>query len=216
MLPPGAFTRPHDGLPPSPPLWPFQKSLIPTAESIANSLGANPTGVTRIAAWIVRATLLDPRIARQAALDEKGTMDAVGAIALTTLPAILFAWLGAGTMGAGLVGALVTTIAISLASVAGMVALLSALAPGLLGMPIPAARLLRALAYSEGANLFAFVPGLGPLLQVWSIVSGTAAVREISGVETQKAVIFMIAGAVVWAVIAMVLSPILFRMVAGL
>jgi hypothetical protein len=208
------FAGSQGGLPPLPPLWAFQKPLVATGGSIANSFGANPNGVARIAAWIVRATLLDPQVARQAALNEHGNRHAIGAIALMTVPAILFVWLGAGALG--LVGALATTLVVSLASVGAMVGLLSALAPSMLGVQIPAGRLLRAIAYSQGANVVAFVPGIGPLLQLWSIVAGAAAVRAISGADTQRVAIFMVVGAVAWLVVAMVLTPVLVGALAGL
>jgi hypothetical protein len=122
---PRAYAPAAGGLPPSPPLWDFQQKLIPTGESIANSMGANPSGVMKILAWIVRATFLDPRIARQAALDENGTGAAIGAIALTVLPGILIGWLGAGSFGFGIVRALVTTVLMSVVSLGVMVGLLT-------------------------------------------------------------------------------------------
>ena len=215
--PPGfGYTAPRTyapaagGLPPSPPLWDFQQKLIPTGESIANSMGANPSGVMKILAWIVRATFLDPRIARQAALDENGTGAAIGAIALTVLPGILIGWLGAGSFGFGIVRALVTTVLMSVVSLGVMVGLLSALSQNLLGTKLSAGQLLRAIAYCQGANMLSFVPGIGRLLQLWTIVTGVAAVREISGAETQKVAIFMIVGAVASVIVVLVLSPILF------
>lgn len=198
------------GLPPSPPLWDFQKNLVPTGESIANSLGPNPTGVMQIVAWIIRATFLDPRIARMAALDENGTGQAIGAIVITALPGILLGWLGVGSFGIGIVSALVTTIVMSVVSLGIMVGLLSALSQSVLGVKLSAGRLLRAIAYSQGANVFSFVPGIGRLIQLWSIVTGVAAVREISGAETQKVAIFMIIGAVAAVVVGLVLSPIIY------
>ena len=85
------YTAPAGGaLPASPPLWDFQQKLIPTGESIAKSFGEKPTGLMKTLAWIVRATFLDPRVARQAALDERGTNDALLAIVLTLPPPASF------------------------------------------------------------------------------------------------------------------------------
>jgi len=197
-------------LPPCPPLWDFQQKIIPTGESLANSLGANPTGVMQILSWIIRATFLDPRIARQAALDENGTAAAIGAIAITALPGILLGWLGVGSFGFGIVRALVTTVLMSVVSLGIMVGLLSVLSQNLLGVKLSAGQLLRAVAYSQGANMLSFVPGVGRIIQLWSIVTGVAAVRAISGAETQKVAIFMIIGAVASVIVAMVLAPILY------
>jgi len=49
---------------------------------------------------------------------------------------------------------------------------------------------------------------------LWTIVSGVAAVREISGADTQKVAIFMIVGAVAGVVVAMVIGPIVFGMLS--
>jgi hypothetical protein len=191
-------------------MWDFQQKLVPTGESIATSLGANPTGVMQILSWIIRATFLDPRVARQAALDENGTGAAIGAVAITALPGILLGWLGVGSFGFGIVRTLITTVLMSVVSLGIMVGLLSALSQNLLGVKLSAGQLLRAIAYSQGANMLSFVPGIGRILQLWSIVTGVAAVREISGAETQKVAIFMIIGAVASVVVVMVLAPILY------
>jgi hypothetical protein len=197
-------------LPPSPPLWDFQQKLIPTGESIAKSLGENPQGIMKTLAWIVRATFLDPRIARQAALDENGTNNALIAIVLTCLPGIVLGGLGVGSFGAGMLRSLVTTVVMTVVMMGIMVGILSALSQNLLGVKISTGRLLRALAYSQGANALSFVPGVGRLLGLWTIVSGVAAIREISGAETQKVGIFMVAGFVIGIVAVMIVSPILF------
>lgn len=202
------------GLPPSPPLWDFQQKLIPTGESLVSGLGPNPTGVMKILARIIRATFLDPRVARQAALDENGTAEAIGAIVLTVVPGIVLGWLGASSFGFGILNALISTVLMSVVSLGIMVGLLSALSLSLLGVKLSAGQLLRALAYSQGANMLSFVPGVGRLLGLWTIVSGVAAVREISGAETQKVAIFMIVGAVAGVVVAMVIGPIVYGMLA--
>ncbi len=198
------------GLPPSPPLWDFQKSLIPTGESLANSLGANPTGIMQILAWIIRSTFLDPRIARMAALDQNGNGAAIGAIVLTALPGVLLGWLGYGGFGFGIVRALITTVVMSVVSLGIMIGLLSALSQNLLGVKLTAGQLLRALAYAQGANMLSFIPGIGRVISLWSIISGVAAVREISGAETQKVAIFMIVGAVAGVIVSLVLAPMFF------
>ena len=58
--------------------------------------------------------------------------------------------------------------------------------------------------------MLSFIPGIGRILQLWSFVTGVAAVRAISGAETQKVAIFMIIGAVASVVVALVLAPIVF------
>ncbi len=193
-------------------MWDFQEKLVPIGESVANSLGANPTGIMQILSWILRATFLDPRIARQAALDENGTTAAIGAIALTAVPGLLFGFLGLGSYGINVMGLLIGTLVMSVASLGVMVAVLAMLSQSMLGVTLSAGQLLRAIAYSQGANMLTFVPGIGRVLQLWSIVSGVAAVREISGATTQKVAIFMIVGALVSVAVALVLAPVVYAL----
>ncbi|MFH0998697.1 MAG: hypothetical protein V1844_24875 [Pseudomonadota bacterium] len=198
------------GLPPSPSQWGFQQKLIPIGESLASGLGPNPTGAMKVLSLIIRATFLDPRVARQAALDENGTGEAILAILLTAVPGIVLGWLGASSFGFGILSAMISTVLMSLVSLGIMVGLLSALSLSLLGVKLAPGQLLRALSYSQGANMLSFVPSIGRLLALWTIVSGVAAVREISGGETQKVAIFMIVGAVAAVFASMFIGPVIY------
>jgi hypothetical protein len=191
-------------------LWDFQKKLIPTGESIAASLGDKPTGIMQILAWMIRATFLDPRIARQAALDSKGNWNAVAAIALTAVPAILFSGLSTMSLGSGLIKVLIVTVALTVVSTAATVYILSALSASMVGVKLDPGVLLRAMAYATGANMLGFLPGLGQLVRLWSIPATVVAVRELTAAETQKVAIFMIVGAVITVAAGMVLGPILY------
>ena len=198
------------GLPPSPPLWGFQQKLIPIGESLASGLGPNPKGAMKVLSRIIRATFLDPSVARQAALDENGTGEAILAIVLTAVPGIVLGWLGASSIGFGILSAMISTVLMSLVSLGIMVGLLSALSLSLLGVKLGPGQLLRALAYSQGANVLSFVPSIGRLLALWTTVTGVAAVREISGGETQKVAIFMIVGAVAAVFASMFIGPVIY------
>jgi hypothetical protein len=191
-------------------LWDFQKKLIPMGESVAASLGADPTGIMRILAWMIRATFLDPRIARQAALDSKGNWNAVTAIALTAVPAILFSGLSTMSFGSGLIKALIVTTGLTVVSTAATVYILSALSVSMVGVKLDPGVLLRAMAYATGANMLGFLPGLGQVVRLWSIPATVVAVRELTAAETQKVAIFMIVGAVITVAAEMVLGPILY------
>lgn len=195
-------------LPPSPPLWEFQPKVIEVGMTLVNGLGPAPTGVMKIVSRIVRATFLDPRVAREAALDQNGTGEAVLAILLTTVPGVALGWLAVGSVGAWMVTAMITSVLMSLVGVGIMVGLLSALSLSWLGVKLSPGQLLRALAYSQGANMLSFVPGVRTLLALWTTVAGLAAVREISGAETQKVAILMIVVAMVTVLLAMVIVPV--------
>lgn len=201
------------GLPASPPVWDFQRSLIPTGESLAASLGANPTGFSRTIAWIIRSTFLDPRVARQAALDESGTGDAIMALVITSLPGLLLGVLFAGAFAFWLKSVLLIGIISAVVMYTVMIMVMSMLSQPMLGTKLSPGQLLRGVAYSSGASIFKFIPILGGLLGLWNIVTAVAAVREISGAETTKVIIFGIVGGLLAAVAAfvvtLILSPIL-------
>ena len=68
---------------------------------------------------------------------------------------------------------------------------------------------MRALAYAQAVGVFGFIPVLGWLIRLWTIPTSIAAVREISGADTVKAVIFIFIGGAITVVAMMLLSPIL-------
>ena len=195
-------------------MWGFQQSLVPTGESIAASLGGNPTGFMKILSWMIRATFLDPRIARQAALDEAGNVEALGALALTMVPSWLYLLLAGNPYAYNSIyhAMIITTVVVSIAGMAATIFVLAALSRSLLGVGLGAGQLLRALAYAQGAAVLGFIPILGMLIRLWTIPTSIAAVREISGAGTAKAVVFMLAGALVTVAAMLLLSPILMRM----
>lgn len=197
------------GLPPSAPLWDFQQKVIDTGAPLAQGLGPNPVGPMGIVSRIIRSTFLDPRVAREAALDEAGTRDAVLAILLTSVPSVLLSLLFSGSIGPWVLTLMISTLLMSLLSLGVMVWLLSALSMPMLSVKLSAGQLLRALAYAQGASVLAFVPVFGRVLGLWSIVSGLAAVRAISGAETRRAAAFMIVGAVAAVLAAMALAPLI-------
>jgi hypothetical protein len=192
-------------------MWDFQQKLIPAGESIAASLGSNPSGFMKMLAWMIRATFLDPRIARQAALDETGNMAAIGAFALSMVPAWLYLLLAGNPYLFNSIyhAMIVSTVVISIAGMVATIFILALLSKSLLGVQLSAGQLMRALAYAQGAAVFGFIPVLGVVIRLWTIPTSVAAVREISGAETVKAVIFIVVGGAVTVVAMLLLSPIL-------
>jgi hypothetical protein len=192
-------------------MWDFQQKLIPTGESIAASLGSNPSGFMKMLAWMIRATFLDPRIARQAALDNTGNMAAIGAFALSMVPAWLYLLLAGNPYLFNSIyhAMIISTVVISIAGMVATILILALLSKSLLGVKLSAGQLMRALAYAQGAAVFGFIPILGVVIRLWTIPTSVAAVREISGADTVKAVIFIVVGGAVTVVAMLLLSPIL-------
>jgi hypothetical protein len=92
---------------------------------------------------------------------------------------------------------ILSTVVVSIVGMAATLFVLAALSRSLLGVSLGTGQLMRALAYAQGAPVLGFIPIPGTLIRRWTIPSSIAAVREISGVETAKAVVFMIVGALV-------------------
>ncbi len=204
---------PSQELPASAPLWDFQQKLIPVGESVAAPLGSNPGGFMKILAWMIRATFLDPRIARQAALDKDGNLVAIGAFLIAMAPAWLYLiLLGNPTLFTSFYHAMIiSTVLVSILGMAATILILAVLSKSLLGVSLSAGQLMRALAYAQGAAVFGFIPVLGTLIRLWTIPTSVAAVREISGAETVKVVIFIVVGGAVTVAVLMLLYPILMR-----
>lgn len=202
---------PWEELPASPPIWDFQKSLVPTGENLAASMGSNPSGFMKVLAWTIRSSFLDPRIARQAALDKTGNMAAIGAFALSMVPAWLYLLLlGNSYLFNSIYHAvIISTVVLSIGGMAATIFILASLSKSLLGVKLSAGQLMRALAYAQGAAFFSFIPILGALIHLWTIPTSIAAVREISGADTAKALVFIIIGGAITMAVMMLLSPIL-------
>jgi len=103
-------------------------------------------------------------------------------------------------------------VVVSIAGMAATIFILAVLSKSLLGVRLSAGQLMRALAYAQGAAVLGFIPILGTLIRLWTIPTSIAAVREISGAGTAKAVIFIVVGGAVTVVAMLLLSPILMRM----
>jgi hypothetical protein len=195
-------------------MWEFQQKLVPAGESIAASLGSEPSGFMKMLAWMIRSTFLDPRIARQAALDKSGNMAAIGAFALSMAPAWLYMLLAGNPYLYNVFyhAMIISTVVVSIAGMVATIFVLALLSKSMLGVKLSAGQLMRALAYAQGAAVLGFIPILGAVIRLWTIPTSVAAVREISGADTVKAVIFILAGGAVTVVAMLVFSPILMRM----
>jgi len=191
--------------------------MVPTGENLAASLGSNPSGFMKVLAWIIRSTFLDPRVARQAALDNNGNGAAIVAFAIALVPAWLYLLLVGNRFGFGSYyygssyfhAVLISTVVIAVIGLVASIFILSLLSKSLLGVSLSAGQLMRALSYAQGAAFFGFIPVLGVLIGLWRIPTSIAAVREISGADTGKVIIFTLIGGAITVVAMMLLSPLL-------
>jgi len=184
----GAPVGPRVELPPSGEPWEFQKNLLPHADALAktvNGVLAPTQAPGRIAERLVRGVLLDSRAFRQAAEDSAWTGEAGVALAVTSLigcSALLASspmiWIGAALIG--LAGQGVAILACSV------------LSGPVLGVKLEPATALRTLACAAGAGALNFLPGVGQIIQIWTLICGVAALRAVTGAETAKAALLLI------------------------
>jgi hypothetical protein len=76
---------------------------------------------------------------------------------------------------------------------------------------VPTRPLFRAMTYAQSAAALGIIPVVGPLLGLWALVPNTAAVRDVTGADTGKAVVLVAAG-LVGGMIAASIATYLLRM----
>ena len=202
------------GLPPSPPPWSWQPGVIAYGDKAAVSLGLSKPGAPMgMLEMMVRGAFLDPRVYRQAALDQNGNGAAATALGLTFLSAILGGYLISFSLpGFSSIGFIAASVVLQVLSLTAAIGVMAALSQSIIGRKLEFWHLFRSLAYAQSPGVLSIVPVLGQLLNLWRLPTSVAAVREVSGAETGKSVILLIVGAVASTVVALVLSPLLFTL----
>lgn len=198
----------------------MQQKVITQGDSIAAAFGHEPTGIVKVISWMVRATFLDTRVASAAANDVNGNLAAILALLITYLPGLVFTSLLTAlfTMRLGALLALFTGLAVIAVSLLVALLVMSALSVKILQVKLPAAVLLRTLAYAQTALIVGAIPLLGgfigPVARIWSIAASAVAVREAASASAEKATIFVVIGVVIQVTLGMALSVLATR--AGL
>lgn len=196
--------------------WGFQPGLAALGDGLVAALRLRTDDVLgRAVERMIRGALLDGRAYRAAAAEADGTPAALGALA-----AICFASaVGALILFLRVPGpaALVVCGVLTVVQVVGFVLAVAAAAWAsgqLFQTPAAFGPLLRALAYAQSPRLLSALPLLGQFLGLWSLVSTTAAVREVTGIDTGRAVLLMLIPMLVSLFLAGVLSPLLLFLLA--
>jgi hypothetical protein len=208
-----------DGLPPSPTPWDFQLKLAGFSNTVLGVV--RQSGVASSGPWggllerMVRASLLDPKTYRQAALDETGMMTAWQVAAIAFIATALGPMLDRlGNLSLSTLIYLVGQVVAQLVSFAAGAAAVTWLMPSVAKVKLSFGQVFRPLAYAQAPGVLGIIPGFGSLLGFWRLFTFVAAIREISGCEAGKAVILMLIGFVGSLVAAAVLSPIIIGLFA--
>ena len=193
----------------------LQKKLLARGDAIAQSFGGEQAGAMKYIVWLIRSTCLDRRVARAAAEETGGTGAAIVLLIVISLPTILF-------------GAMTTVMRASFFPAVGILSLvtlltwaitfiaLSMVSTKMVEVKLPISVLIRVLTYPQTVTILGAIPLLGrligPVARIWSIVASAEAIREVTGVKAEKAILFTAFGALVYACAWMALSVIAARM----
>jgi hypothetical protein len=196
----------------------LQKKVQERGDAIAGSFGSQPEGIAKIVSWVVRSTFLDARIARAAVEDVNGTGAAILVLALTAIPSIFFGGVLQMVVFPG--GTLTRTLGMTIDMAATLLItylVLGTLSEKFAGLKLSPATLVRMLAYPQAICCASAIPilggFLGPVARVWSLIACAVAVREVTGVKAEKAVLFAAIGALIQAFVWMALSVVAARTV---
>ncbi len=207
-------------LPPSPQPPELQVKVAAQADTVVRAVqSAGLRGDTKYGQMVermIRAALLDPAAYRQAAEDEAGTPLAAQAAVVAFLLGAVGPYLLQGRLpGVSDFIYLALTVAAQLVSFAAGALAISYLAPKIAGVTLSFGQVFRPMAYAQSPTMLRIIPTIGTLLSIWTLLTAVAALREINGGDTGKAVILMLVGFVGSLVAAAVATPIILGIAAA-
>lgn len=204
---------PEVSLPPPPEPWAFQVSLGAQAARLCGTLensGLSAASLPgRLAQRMARATMCEPTVFREVAQDRGAMVECLAAAGIAVAVGAIGPTALVGILGGFKIASLLQPLAMALASTAGLVAAAAVLAPAVAGRSVAFSQLFRALLLAQSPSVLGIVPGLGQLLQLWGLMTNTAALRSVLGCETGKAVVLLIAGIIGAGVAAGLAVPVL-------
>jgi hypothetical protein len=186
-------------LPEAPQPWGFRdQSSALAAQAVEflekSGLGAR-TGLGAMLPRMVRATLLDKNVFREVASDASLQGEAWQVIIIVIL-------LGCGGvlissiqyLSASLLYSLIPTTVIQLIAVLARIWLTQVIASFWLKTTISFGQFFRAVAYAQSPVGLQIIPMVGQFIGLWSLITNTAAIRDITGCNTKNAAVLAIVG----------------------
>lgn len=150
-----------------------------------------------MAARLIRATLLDKTIYREVcgdpAAEKESRLAMASIIALICLAPLLF------SLGSFSTNRLVAVLAMAIIQAAGWYArawIIQMAANHWLKKNLLFAQVFRPLVYAQAPAALCFIPMAGQFINIWSLATNTAAIRDATGCSTIQAVILSIIGVV--------------------
>jgi hypothetical protein len=190
--------------------WPFQERSTELARQVIAWL--NQSGFSTQSEFggmlsrMVRAALLDKDIYREAAADFRLHSEAWKVaglvIILSSFGYLIFSLLS----GLPNPMVLVMTFVVQIIAWLARIYLVQLVCSSWLKQRLDFRELFRALSYAQSPLGLRFVPYLGQLVELWALVTTTAAIRDITGQQTTQAVILAVAGFIGGAIVMNVVS----------
>jgi hypothetical protein len=178
-------------LPPPRDSWPFQQQSTELAAKVIGALGL-PAGFV---ARMIRAVLLDKTIYREVAADASLKSEAwqvMGVVIILSsggllLPSVLNFSLSALSL-------LVRIAVVQVVIWPVRIWLIQVVASAWLKTPTTFNQFFRALSYAQSPVALGFVPVVGQVIGLWSLVTNTAAIRDVTGCDTKNAAVLTVVG----------------------
>lgn len=160
---------------------------------------------------LVRAALLDKAIYREVCADPQAARESLmamaGIIAVNSLTPLFF------SLGSVSMRTLVAVLSMAAVQAIGWYArawVVQLIAVNWLKKSVTFSQVFRPLVYAQAPSALGFIPVLGQLVSLWSLVTNTAAIRDVTGCKTVQAVGLSIAGFVGVTASAALVAPIVY------
>jgi hypothetical protein len=168
-------------------------------------------GLTGMPARLLRATLLDKTVYREAAAAADLRIESwaicLAAISVGVILLAMFSFSLAGIIGAA------PAIAGKLLVWLTRIWAIQVAVRRLLNVPLEFEQVFRAIVYAQVPLLLNPIPYFGWLFFVWAAVTTTAAIRDISGADTPKAFLANLAGAAGALFTSQFVVPVLLKLI---
>jgi hypothetical protein len=193
--------------------WPFQDQTTTIAAQVISKLNesglSTQTGFGEMLGRMIRAALLDKTIYREVAADPSLQNEAWKVTALIIVfSSIGFSLLSFSFMSLPGLMSLGSTAVIQLVAWLARVWIVQMAASTWLQKQATFEQLFRSLAYAQSPAILQIVPVVGQIAGLWSLVTTTAAIRDVTGCDTWNAAILAVIGVVGVMVAAAFASPI--------
>jgi hypothetical protein len=208
-------------LPEAPTPWPFQEKTTEWAGKVTDNLAksgfAADTPHGSLATRLIRAAMLDKTVYREVATDPRSETEAWVVMGVIIGLVSLYPYLSTlGSLSSSSMTRLASAAAIQAVAWVARVWIIQMLANKWIGSKLTFRQMFRPLAYAQAPALLLFVPEMRMLVAALSIVTNTAAIRDVTGCNTIQAVILSVVSVIGVLICVGFASPIIYRLMQSM